>query len=366
MISQYEQNIGKLRRFLDTYSKRHDSRYGTPLVFSILITNKCNLRCKHCFYHETISCGDKISQLSLDEYEKISLSMKNFLTGIFCGGEPFLRQDMAEIINIFRKNNNMMMADSASNGQLTDKIIVQVEKILKSFPGLSYSLGLSIDGFRLEHDNIRGEGTFDRAMITWKELKKIKKYHKNFELYICSTINTINEHIMAEFFRWSFKFLDPDKISLLKIRQSPRAGDNIKNIDLSNYLNCIEVIEEHMKTLPVATLNMPQTYILNSAYNYIYDGEIYNKKQFKCYAGLHGGFIDYDGSVGVCEVFPSIGNLRDFNYDFDSLWNSREASKIRTLVNDISICDKCTHEAEALVPSIFFEPNEIKYARKQK
>jgi MoaA/NifB/PqqE/SkfB family radical SAM enzyme len=364
MKNDYERNMRNLRRYLDLYAKRHVNHYGTPLMLSILITNKCNLKCKHCFYHETLNKGSEFPELTLEEYERISKGMSNFLTGIFCGGEPFMRPDMSEIIRIFQKNNNMMLADSASNGQFTDNILEQVEKILKASPYLSFSLGISFEGFKNEHDNIRGTGTFDNALLTWRELKKLKKHYSKFELYICSTINTLNEQVMSDFLEWAYDFLEPEKVSLLKVRQSPRAGDEIKRIDLLNYLNCIEVIEKHINQLDTYKLNKPQTYLLSSINNYIFDGEINHRKQFVCYGGLHGGFIDYNGDVSVCEVMPTIGNLRDFDYNFDLLWNSQSANVIRNNVNSSEKCSICSHEAEGLLPSLYFEPNEMKYLRK--
>lgn len=358
----YQLNLNKLNRYLKQYEKRHINKFGTPFIFSFLVTNRCNLKCKHCFYHETIDSGAE-QELTIDEYRKLSSSMENFMTGIFCGGEPFIRDDFYEIIQIFHKNNNMMQADSASNGQLTERIVSQVEKILQFAPNQGYSLGISLDGIKETHNKIRGEGSFEKAIVSWKELKLLKKHYSNFELYICTTMNTINELSMDEFIKYAIAELKPDKISLIKTRQHPRAGETIKNINLENYLNCVKLIEESRSNLDSSILEKPQTYLLPSVNNYIYDGEKLGKKLFQCYAGLHGGFIDYNGEVGLCEVLPSVGNLRNYDMDFLKLWNDTSAMQQRKCVNEAESCKYCTHESEGLLPSLYFYPNSIKYDR---
>ena len=84
-----------------------------------------------------------------------------------------------------------------------------------------------------------------------------------------------------------------------------------------------------------------------------------HSRQFHCYAGLHGGFIDYNGNVGACEILNSIGNLRDWGYDFLKIWNSDAAENVFAKVGKCETCNYCTHESEGLLPSISFPPNTI-------
>ncbi len=359
----YNNHYGRLKKFLRLYCKRHFFENATPLIISFLITNRCFLKCKHCFYHEAINDNIKMQafdEMSIDEYEKLSHSMDWFLTGVFCGGEPFIRDDFHCIIDIFQKNNKVSWCDSATNGQMTDSIVTQVEKIVKNNKDQIYSLGFSIDGFEEQNDAIRGTGTFKKSMETWRECKKLAKYYKNFDLYICTTMNSINQHILPDFIKWSIKVLEPNKISLLKIRQTPRAGNYLKNIDPQYYKDCKEIICNRVKEGLMGDVNKPQTYMLTSSYDYVYNTMVTGKRSFFCYAGMHGAFVDYNGDIGVCEILPIIGNLKKFDMDFSKLWNSDKAQQIRQLVNKHDLCKQCTHEAEGIMPSIFFEPNELK------
>src|SRR3989344_6855666 len=67
------------------------------------LTARCNSRCKTCNIWK-INYKD---QLSLDELRKFAenpiLKQVRFL--VLTGGEPFLREDIDEIVNMFKKKN---------------------------------------------------------------------------------------------------------------------------------------------------------------------------------------------------------------------------------------------------------------------
>ena len=60
---------------------------------------------------------------------------------------------------------------------------------------------------------------------------------------------------------------------------------------------------------------------------------------FTCQAGNLIGVLEPDGGVRLCESFPLIGNVRDVNLDFSSIWFSAAAEKSRAHVKGCS----CTH-----------------------
>lgn len=366
---QYDLNYSKVKKMLKIYNKRHFYRDGTPLVLSFLTTDRCCLRCKHCFYHETIDRHNKTNlskEMTIDQYEKLSNSMEWFYIGIFTGGEPFMRDDLHEIIHLFRKNNFMPWCDSATNGQLTESVVRQTELICKQDPDKVYSLSFSIDGFEEDNDEIRGNGTFKKSLQTLEECKKLKKHYKNLELNLCSTFNTINQKKYSEFIDWYIKTYEPDKVTLLKVRQTPRAGKSMCDIDNHLYEKSIKKLGSYILQGKLGDVNMPQTHFTHQmSYNTLETVKT-GKRNFFCYAGKHGGWIDYNGNVSVCEVLPDvktsgqnllIGNLEDYDMNFLELWNSERAYEVKQKVGKLPVCMNCTHETEAQIPSLYFEPN---------
>lgn len=353
--------------FFRRYMQRHNHNYGTPLAFSFLVTNRCFLRCKHCFYHQRINLTDSV-ELTLDEYRRLSNSLDDFLIGIFSGGEPFVRDDFAEIVTLFRKNNRVKFTDTSTNGQLTSSILRQAEEICKC-DKKPFFLSFSIDGPEEVHDEIRGKGVFMTAMRTWKECKKLKKHYPNLRLAINTVFNSINQDSMETFLVWLESEIQPDEINLMLIRQNPRAGDEIKKVDYSKFEKSIEYLKtKKNEKCSVEENSNPLNQLMLTVNSLVQETTTTGRRSFYCYAGIHGAFVDYNGDVNACEVLGDqvsshgdqrcIGNLRDHNLNFHSLWNSESANLVRNMVNKHKACTGCTHETEGLIPSIFFKPNK--------
>jgi len=341
--------------------------FKTPLALSFLLTNRCVLKCKHCFYHKTMEL-DKKKELTFNEYSKISEKLSSFIYAFFCGGEPFLRDDFSEIVSLFQINNNVIWSNSTTNGQLINKIINSVQRLVEN-NNRFFNLNFSFEGPEEINDVIRGKGAFKKALESFKECAKIRDYNKNLKLGITTTMCSLNQNYLMDFFSWAHETLKPDQINCLMIRQDPRGGEALKDVDINNYLEVSNLLKKIRADINPNTKNLfyHQLSIMNDI---VYQTHIKNEKQFVCYAGSHGGFIDYDGSVNVCEVFCdktlnpnsnslTLGNLKDYEYDFIKLWNSPKANTIRKEVNVNQICSKCTHETEGLIPSLLIEPNAL-------
>ena len=104
-------------------------KYPSYIIF--FVTGRCNARCKMCFYEENMRRGiGADNELSLDEYEKISKNIKLINILGISGGEPFLRDDLSEIIKILYKNCKPLVVDLPTNSYFTDRVVTQVEAIV--------------------------------------------------------------------------------------------------------------------------------------------------------------------------------------------------------------------------------------------
>lgn len=350
------------------YENRHKGRDGTPFIVSFLVTNRCILKCKHCFYHKTTKHTNIKGQeeMTIDEYLKLSKSMEPFWGALLCGGEPYMREDFHEIVRILHANNKIGAAASTTNGQLTSKIIKQISLVCSQNKDLLFTLNLSFEGFEETHDFIRGKGTFKRSIQSWKECKNLTREYNNLRLGVTFTINTINQNEAPEFINWVIKELQPNVYALLKIRQSPRGGEELKDISLEKYSAAKNVLTKYIKEGKLGDIDQLATYGSAFFCHYVYHTIASGKRSFFCHAGKHGALINYNGEVNVCEIFPDeqcsdlplkMGNLRDYDMDFLKLWNSDNALKIKQMVGRHSVCKQCTHETEGILPSMFFEPN---------
>lgn len=140
---------------------------NATLLFEI--TTRCNLKCEHCFKN------DFNKELTLTQIGAILEKVCAFgvIDLVLTGGEPFLREDIFEIVDIAEDCGIQEIAFT-TNGTLLDnsKIIKQIKKrgdligpIMVSFNGVTAET----------HDFIRGKGEFDRLMgiIQKKQLRKL-------------------------------------------------------------------------------------------------------------------------------------------------------------------------------------------------
>ena len=358
-----------LKKYIEHYLKNDNYVKQTPLTYSFLVTKKCPLHCKHCF-NSSIEKDERKQELTLEEYDKLSRSMNPFLTAFFGGGEPFVRDDFYKIVSLFRKNCNMQWSSVTTNGMLQENILSQVEKICDNAPSQKFVLNFSLDGYKEQHDFIRGNGVFDRCFDTILQCNKLKKIYNNLSIGLVTTMTTVNENILVDFFEDISHMLKPDVISLLLVRQSPRDGKYLKQIDPTNYYNAQNKLYDLFLLGKNGNPENPNAFFPFAFYDFINKTLISEQREFHCYAGLYGACIDFYGNVNPCEVLNDykcndkpllMGNLRDYNMNFKKLWTIENAETVKKTVNNKICCDKCTHETEGILPSIYYEPNAKVY-----
>jgi MoaA/NifB/PqqE/SkfB family radical SAM enzyme len=121
------------------------------------LTNRCNLRCKHCYDERHAATGE----LSLELLRKILREGK--ACGIdhlsFTGGEPTLHGQLEEVIGEVCAAGYRF--SFVSNGSTLPKIYGLLVRHRAQFDGATFSL----DGARQEtHDSLRGKGSYRQVM----------------------------------------------------------------------------------------------------------------------------------------------------------------------------------------------------------
>lgn len=131
----------------------------TPKKIDIDITNRCNLRCRYCYHYE--SAGDAGGDLPAGEWRRFfeELNRCAVTEVTLAGGEPFIREDLKEIIDGIVQNR--MRFSILSNGTL---ITDEIASFLASTKRCNY-VQVSIDGsMPMTHDSMRGRGSFVKAL----------------------------------------------------------------------------------------------------------------------------------------------------------------------------------------------------------
>src|SRR5215510_2059862 len=136
------------KEILKRYARMATGRPFAPILLNILITSVCDMRCVHCFFTDELDDKPrKKLQMTTRDVETISETLgANLGVLIIAGGEPFTRKDLPEIARAFHKNNKLESIYLMSNGQIQQRIIPDVSRILDECPKLNVTVALGIDG----------------------------------------------------------------------------------------------------------------------------------------------------------------------------------------------------------------------------
>ena len=106
------------------------------LTFSV--TNRCNSRCKTCNIWQVYPNHWQVAEdeLTLDEIGKIFSSMPPVYFFNLSGGEPFLRDDLPEIVDLAVEHLKPAIIHAPTNAIMTKRILQQTRKILENHHAL--------------------------------------------------------------------------------------------------------------------------------------------------------------------------------------------------------------------------------------
>ncbi|MBI4335772.1 MAG: radical SAM protein [Candidatus Omnitrophica bacterium] len=321
---------------------------GPPLSLIYFITSKCNLRCRHCFYAENLNMPE--DELSIDEIERISRGMGYLLWFSITGGEPFLRSDVARVAEIFYRNNKCDFLNINTNGYFKDSIIQPVSEICKTCERSRIKVYVSLDGLEETHNRIRQtRDGFKRAIETIRELMRLKKAFKNLNVATITTCNRENQGEIKALALFIKKDIGPDSMMVNMLRGKPRSTP-LGDIDLKAYLEFIKVQQEGFSRGLAMKRELLQERMIAAIFNE-------DRYVIPCLSGNISGVMTETGDVYPCELLgKKFGNIRDANYDFTGLWNSKRAGEIRKFIKDTRCY--CTYEC-AMATNILFNMTQL-------
>jgi len=352
-----------MRDLLKRYAKLALGKPFTPAVLNILVTSVCDMRCTHCFFTEQLDDAPrKKLQMKTHEIERISETLGgNLGVLILAGGEPFTRKDLPEIARAFYKNNKLESVYITSNGQIQKRIFPDVERILQECPQLNVTVALGIDGLKEQHDKIRQKpGSWDIVIDTARRLQAMKREYPRLDVQTCTCFMNSNQDMIFEWYDFLKYQLKPDKVNFNYIRP-PAADPKELQIDGARYARLAARIDEDSRHGAIKNHYAGAIGFFKAALDVYMHGLIAKTQetqqaQLTCYAGTAGGVIYDEGTVSSCENLESVGNLRDFDWNFQKLWFSPAMQARRKQAADGCFC---THESNCYYPSLPFNPKHL-------
>lgn len=288
-------------------------KLDTPIKIQWKITNKCNLKCKHCYLGKLD--GFELPFEKADEIADTIIN-SNVMEVTISGGECLTYKGIEKIIKKFLING--IKVDVFTNALLLKNVLDKIDSdILNKSTLLFY---VSVDGLKSSHEQIRGKNTFD------KTIENIKyAIEKGYPVVTNTVINKINYCDIM------------DMIVLLK-----RMG--VKDVQLSNLIVQGSADNSMKISLPeqmVLKEKINDLYKEHPEFGYIYYSEVPDsdgvrkvyslsngKKDFigndnwKCTAGVARVTIDSNGKVYCCPFIKDsyLGDLNKEN--LSEVWDN--------------------------------------------
>ncbi|MCL5035784.1 MAG: radical SAM protein [Chloroflexi bacterium] len=304
-----------------------------PLNITLSVTYRCNSRCRTCGVY-----NKQAEEFTIDEYEKLFKSLgKSPYWFTMSGGEPFLRNDFADICKKAYDICSPGIINIPTNGLLFERIPVEAEKIASLCPGSDVIINLSLDDIGERHDAIRGiPGNFDKSMKTWSSLKDLRKKYKNLSLGIHTVISRLNVDRIPEIYEDLIK-LEPDSY-ITEIAEERVELDTIGagiTPSVEDYRRAAEFLEEKLHSREQAGVSSITRSFRQRYYNMVPEILSEKKQVLPCYAGFASAHISPDGDVWFCCIkAESVGNLREANYDFGKIWFGKKAAVEREKIKE--------------------------------
>ncbi|MHA1386555.1 MAG: radical SAM/SPASM domain-containing protein [Candidatus Helarchaeota archaeon] len=298
---------------------------------SIIVTYRCNAHCNMCevWRHPTATS----EEIGLDVIEKLP---EMFFCNV-TGGEPFVREDLVDIIGILRKKAKRVVI--STNGYFTDKII----SLSKKFPDIG--IRVSLEGLPKTNDIIRKiPDGFDRSLRTLLKLRAMGLKDIGFAI----TVQDMNFRDLVPLYNLARALGYEFATATLHNSHYFYKWDNTIN----NKEQVCEAIEELIKLLIIS--KRPKDWF-RAYFNYGLINYIQGKKRLlPCEMGKNGFFLDPWGDVLPCngmEKKQSMGNLKIQKWN--EIWNSKRAEEIRQIVKN---CTKNCWMIGSAAPAIWGHP----------
>src|ERR1700693_1662258 len=109
-------------------TRRNYANSPSPPFLILFINSICNQKCEHCFYWRNLNRRDDLTR---DELFALSRSLGRIENLNLSGGEPFLREEFAEICRQFIQHNKVRQIYVPTNGSFTERTIRHITGTLQ-------------------------------------------------------------------------------------------------------------------------------------------------------------------------------------------------------------------------------------------
>ena len=320
---------------------------ANPITLTYSVTAACQSKCKTCNiglkYQDDPKRKEK--DLTLEEIEKIFRTMGPIYFFNISGGEPFLRRDLPEIIQLACRYLKPRIIHIPTNAVASGKIrslTLQCLEIINQYDStVPFTIKPSIDGVGKVHDDIRGvKGNFKQLEKTISYLKEIEQDYPNFHLELGTVISNFNINHLSEIEDYVHSLgVQSYRNEIAENRTEFFNMEDPITPDSETYKRLVNKFSEKIRQNIAKKRKLAK--VTESLRLVYYDlvGRILdeNRQVIPCFAAISNVHINFDGEVWPCCVLgysQPLGSLRADGYDFQKVWHSAQADVVRKYIKD--------------------------------
>ena len=146
-------------------------------VSSIDVTNRCNLRCNHCYFFEHEQPENSTIEQWKAFFDRLKADGFPFFSCTWVGGEPLMRKEVIELGSTYFRSNMVV-----TNGTVE----------IPDWKHVHFKV--SVDGIEERHNRLRGAKTYQKIKKTIR-----KAAEKGLKIGIATVLTKENEGELEEF-----------------------------------------------------------------------------------------------------------------------------------------------------------------------
>lgn len=334
---------------------------GSPGYLIQFLTHRCNALCGHCFDMPQRHAIGREAELDLARIRRVAASAGPVGHLSLTGGEPLLRDDLAEIIAAYYRAGVRSFSVS-TNGSYPEKIAALLTRIADIAPFGRVMVTVSIDGVGDAHDRLRGvPGLFAKAEQSLRQLCEARQRLPQLRVHACIAAIAANAHdipaILARLKRFPL-----DQLEMTRLRGTP-ADPAVRGPDDATYAR----LGGEVAAANGGATGLSRVFaLLDRAMYAIVRSPDEPWPCGGCLAGRRLAVIRADGAVLPCEMIRDvraqdasshgdfiIGRLAEHGNDLRAVLASPQARRITDYIRDTQC--RCSFEC-AIFATMSYRP----------
>lgn len=305
---------------------KHHKNFN-PTIATIEVTEECNGSCEYCFIKNNTN-HQKNSSLSKDQllFAIDRLATSSITTIVLTGGEPFIRDDILDILSYLIKNDFFKIHIKTNGTLITNSHYDFIMKYKHYFGSFEFSVFSHISKI---HDAYMGiPDSLEKIVQTAQKLRSIG-------LTVRFSLNLVKENLEHY---WETKtvlekYCDTIRLSVLKLIPNKKTYDAVKNIiSVDEYLQFLQQFPHCSSCVPVD--KTPHQLSTNNS-NCI----------DLCHGRFQGIMVDSMGNIHPCTAFRNfiISNIINDHRPLREILQSCDEyleilQKTKDQINDCKAC----------------------------